>query len=84
MWSCRGPRRSTTTPWRRGQVHHDGVQALLDDPATQGRVLTDPHVGAVPLDKAIGTFYTADVFLHTWDLARATGQDERLDPATCA
>ena len=23
---------------------------------------------------------TADVFMHTWDLAHATGQDERLDP----
>ena len=22
--------------------------------------------------------------MHTWDLARATGQDERLDPETCA
>ena len=22
--------------------------------------------------------------MHTWDLARATGQDERLDPQTCA
>jgi uncharacterized protein (TIGR03086 family) len=29
-------------------------------------------------------FYTADVFMHTWDLARATGQDERLDPGKCA
>jgi uncharacterized protein (TIGR03086 family) len=28
--------------------------------------------------------YTADVFLHRWDLARATGQDEALDAATCA
>jgi uncharacterized protein (TIGR03086 family) len=23
---------------------------------------------------------TGDVFTHTWDLARATGQDETLDP----
>ncbi|WP_225320575.1 DinB family protein [Streptomyces luteolifulvus] len=22
--------------------------------------------------------------MHTWDLARATGQDEHLDPAKCA
>ncbi|MDQ3312282.1 MAG: TIGR03086 family protein, partial [Actinomycetota bacterium] len=27
--------------------------------------------------------YTADVFMHTWDLARATGQDETLDPDRC-
>ncbi len=65
-------------------VHSDGVQALLDDPATQGRVLTNEHIGEVPLDQAVDRFYTADVFLHTWDLARATGQDERLDPDRCA
>jgi uncharacterized protein (TIGR03086 family) len=66
------------------QVHCDGVQALLDDPATSGRVLTNPHTGTLPLDRAIDQFYTADVFMHTWDLARATGQDERLDPGFCA
>jgi uncharacterized protein (TIGR03086 family) len=64
-------------------VHCDGVQALLDDPDTAGRVLVDPHIGEVPLDQAVDRFYTADVFLHTWDLARATGQDERLDPERC-
>jgi uncharacterized protein (TIGR03086 family) len=66
------------------QVHCDAVQALLDDPATAGRTLTNQHIGTVPLDRAIDQFYTADVFMHTWDLARATGQDERLDPDLCA
>jgi len=64
-------------------VHSQGVQALLDDPATAGRVLSDRHVGEVPLDQAVDRFYTADVFLHTWELARATGQDESLDPKKC-
>jgi uncharacterized protein (TIGR03086 family) len=65
-------------------VHSDGVQALLDDPATPGLMLSNRHVGDVPLDQAVDRFYTGDVFLHTWDLARATGQDERLDPDKCA
>ena len=66
-------------------MHHcDAVQALLDEPATADRVLTNPHIGELPLDRAIDQFYTADVFMHTWDLARATGQDERLDPDFCA
>ncbi len=65
-------------------VHSDAVQALLDDPTTSGTVLVNPHIGEVPLPDAVSRFYTADVFLHTWDLARATGQDERLDPARCA
>ena len=48
------------------------------------RVLANPHTGALPLDRAIDQFYTPDVFMHTWDLARATGQDDRLDPGFCA
>ena len=64
-------------------VHNDAVQALLDDPATADAVLSNRHVGDVPLDRAIHDFYSGDVFMHTWDLARATGQDERLDPDRC-
>lgn len=66
------------------QVHSDAVQALLDDPTTPSKVLSNPHIGDVPLDQAVSRFYTADVFMHTWDLARATGQDEGLDPERCA
>jgi uncharacterized protein (TIGR03086 family) len=66
------------------QVHADAVQELLDDPATPARLLTNPHIGELPLDVAIDRFYTVDVFMHTWDLARATGQDDRLDEELCA
>jgi uncharacterized protein (TIGR03086 family) len=65
-------------------THSDAVQAVLDDPTTAGKTLSNRHIGEVPLDRAINDFYTADVFMHTWDLARATGQDETLDPDKCA
>jgi uncharacterized protein (TIGR03086 family) len=65
------------------QTHSDAVQALLDDPTTPGRVLKNPHIGELPVDRAVDQFYTVDVFMHTWDLARATGQDDRLDPELC-
>ncbi|MXG89692.1 TIGR03086 family protein [Nocardioides sp. YIM 123512] len=67
--------------WR---VLQDGVQALLDDPAYADRTLSNPHIGEVPVPQAVAQFFTADVFMHTWDLARATGQPARLDPARCA
>lgn len=67
--------------WR---VQADAVQTLLEDPATEWRVLRNPHLGELPLAQAVDRFYTTDVFLHTWDLARATGQDDRLDAAVCA
>ncbi len=67
--------------WR---TQTDAVQALLDDPDTAERVHDLPHIGQTSLAQAIEMIYTADVFLHRWDLARATGQDETLDPETCA
>ena len=63
--------------------HADAVQALLDAPDA-GRPFTHPRVGTHPLDQAVAQFYTADVFMHTWDLSRASGQDVQLDPDRCA
>ncbi len=59
------------------------VQAVLDDPATQDRTFSNPHTGDLPLAQAISRFFTADVFMHTWDLAVATGQDATLDAGRC-
>ncbi len=64
-------------------AHTEAVQAVLDDPATESAILNNPHIGVMPLSAAIANIYTADVFMHTWDLARATGQDDRLDGARC-
>ncbi len=64
--------------------HRDAVQALLEDPATTERILTNPHLGALPVDRAIDQFYTSDVLLHAWDLARATGQEVDLGEERCA
>lgn len=44
---------------------NDGVQAMLDDPASQDRTFTNPHTGSLPLPLAISRFFTADLFMHT-------------------
>ena len=36
---------------------------------------------AQPLAQAVDRFYTSDVFMHTWDLARATKQDATMPDA---
>jgi uncharacterized protein (TIGR03086 family) len=63
-------------------VHAAAIQGLLESPGD--RVVSNPHIGDVPLAEAIDRFYTSDVLMHTWDLARATGQDDGLDEAECA
>ena len=74
------PEQDPVAAW---QVHSDAVQRLLDGPDA-ATPFAHPMVGELPLPEAVDRFYTSDVFMHTWDLARATGQDERLDPDTCA
>jgi uncharacterized protein (TIGR03086 family) len=66
------------------QHQAESIQAILDDPAAGSVIFAHRHVPACPLPEAIDRFYTTDVFMHTWDLARATGQDDRLDDAECA
>jgi uncharacterized protein (TIGR03086 family) len=74
----------TEVPEAAWDAHQQAVQDVLDDTVTSGTPFTNPHIGSMPLGQAIDRFYTSDVFLHTWDLARATGQDEALDPELCA
>lgn len=64
-------------------LHAGAVQALLDGPDGD-HVIDDPFLGGGSLAELVDRIYTTDVFLHTWDLARATGQDDTLDPGRCA
>ena len=56
----------------------NGVQAILDDPVASAQTFSHPMAGTHRLDDALGMFFMGDVVIHTWDLARATGQDETL------
>jgi uncharacterized protein (TIGR03086 family) len=70
-------------------VQDDPVAAWETVQATVGLALADPALAAKPVSTPFSTqslaetvdmIVTGDVFTHTWDLARATGQDETLDP----
>ncbi|MDO5501503.1 MAG: TIGR03086 family metal-binding protein, partial [Propionibacteriaceae bacterium] len=57
----------------------EAIQALLENPEEAGRILCLGPMGDVPLAAVIDGFYSSDVFMHSWDLARATGQEVELD-----
>ena len=59
------------------QHQADAVQALLAEHGEEP--FTHPQAGSHRLADAVDRFYTADVFMHTWDLARASGQEVALD-----
>lgn len=70
----------TAPPARRWRHRADALQAVLDEPDVASRPVTVGPFAGQPLDVAIDRAYSADVFMHTWDLATATNQPHRLDP----
>lgn len=70
-----------TDPVRRWARRAADVQDLLEAPPVGS--FRHPMIGDLPVDLAIDRFYTPDIFMHTWDLARASGQDDTLDSEIC-
>ena len=56
----------------------DAVQAVLDDDERAQREVDSP-MGRTTVEGFFAMAGVPDVLVHTWDLARATGLDERLD-----
>lgn len=52
--------------------------AMLSNPEVLSKTVPSPF-GPMPLEDLVGRLLTTDILVHTWDLARATGLDERLD-----
>ena len=56
-----------------------GIRRGLDDPSI-AQAERDTPMGPKTFESALDMICTSDVLVHTWDLARACGLDERLDP----
>jgi uncharacterized protein (TIGR03086 family) len=61
--------------WQRAT---NAVRDALEDPRRAG-VTVGGMFGEQPFESLVGRLLCADTLIHTWDLARATGQDESLD-----
>jgi uncharacterized protein (TIGR03086 family) len=57
----------------------DAIQAGLDDPDI-ATLEYDGQMGKGTFEQGVDRFGGTDLVIHAWDLARATGGDERLDP----
>jgi uncharacterized protein (TIGR03086 family) len=69
---------SEAVPGAEYRMRVDRVRTALGLPGAMARVCVSPLGFDWPVADAVaGTFM--DVLIHTWDLARATGQDEHLD-----
>lgn len=56
-----------------------GIQAVLDDEELAAQQVETPG-GPVPLRDHIDKLISDDIVLHGWDLAKATDQDDTMDP----
>lgn len=56
----------------------EAVKGALGDPARATRTVSGIF-GEQPFEHLVGRLLCADTLVHTWDLARATGQDDQLD-----
>jgi uncharacterized protein (TIGR03086 family) len=54
------------------------MRGLTEDPDVMARTVDGP-IGPMPLEQLVPQFVCMDLLVHTWDLARAVGVDERLD-----
>lgn len=54
------------------------MNEITADPEALAREIDGPF-GKMPAGEIIGRFVIMDLLVHTWDLARAVGADERLD-----
>lgn len=64
------------------QQRVDDVQRLIESKGHQE--FTSPMFGTTTVGAAIDRFYTADIWMHSWDLAKALGQEIDLGQERCA
>ncbi|MDA8275893.1 MAG: hypothetical protein M0029_11020 [Actinomycetota bacterium] len=72
--------RRVTACWRSARTD---LLAALADPV-QAKTTVSGMFGEQTFESLVGRLLCADTLVHTWDLARATGQDEQLDAGAVA
>lgn len=75
------PLRADEDPKQAWEEASRQMAEITGDPDLLAKEVDGP-TGKMPAGQIIGRFVTMDVLVHTWDLARAVGGDERLDEDT--
>ena len=65
-------------PRRAWESASRAISEITADPEAAAKEVDGP-TGKIPAGQAIGQFMSMDLLVHTWDLARTIGADERLD-----
>ncbi len=81
------PTRPRDEPVRRWSLTLDAIRTVLQRPGLFDGVVDVPAVGDRPPARVdarrLVPMLSQDVLVHAWDLARAVGANDRLDPMLC-
>jgi uncharacterized protein (TIGR03086 family) len=81
------PERPKLDPARRWEITYAALVSLFERPGLFDGPIDVPAIGHNPPTRIEATplvgLLSQDVLIHTWDLARAVGADDRLDPDWC-
>lgn len=56
------------------------VESVLADPALADSEFASPYAGQLTAERHVDQVIHDELVVHGWDLARATGQDDQMDP----
>ena len=62
------------------QIGQSMRRFALAHPAVAFTLSFDGQLGTMTLEEAVDRFLCVDLVVHGWDLARASGQDDTIDP----
>jgi uncharacterized protein (TIGR03086 family) len=60
------------------ETTYSAFKDAIQQPGAMDKLVPGPF-GEMPAGQVIGRFLATDALVHTWDLARAVGGDERID-----
>ena len=85
QWLAHGvglAQRPRDDPQARWLATEAAIFSALAQEGALDKVVDVPGMGQSPVNRLLPTL-TTDVLIHTWDLARAVGADDALDPELC-
>jgi len=72
------PPASSGDPKAQWRETYASFKDAVEQPGALEKTMQGP-MGQMPIEMMLGRFLATDVLVHTWDLARAVGGDEKLD-----
>jgi uncharacterized protein (TIGR03086 family) len=72
------PAVASSDPKAQWRETYGAFKEAVKQPGALQKTMPGP-MGEMPVEMMVGRFLSSDILVHTWDLARAVGGDEKID-----